>query len=287
MTTYGQTDSPPMFQNEGEQQVIRYVPQQQPQQQQQQQTYAQPIPQGYGVTTAPDPNYSNQPMVAQALPAQYPNYIPQGGFAVTAVPIGIVHPTRGMWSDGLCDCFNDCESCLLAWIIPPFLFARNIVRSALGEWGASFAMYFIPWLCVVIFYPLAGNGVIGAWGLIVAIIAFLFTAIIGCMFRGKLRQKYAIPGDQMEDMCMHCCCIVCALSQEARHVGRANQAANAPPQQMQMPMGVYAPQQFPQQQFPQQQFPQQQQQFTQPQQFQQQQFQPQFAQAPSGYPNQS
>jgi len=260
------TDNAPMFQGEGEQQVIRYMPQQQHQQQQ------QPIP-NYGQMTTGDPNYgqvNTQPMVAQAIPAQYPNNYPQAQYAVAAVPIGIVHPTRGMWSDGLCDCFNDCESCLLAWIVPPVLFGRNVARSGLGEFGGSFAMYLVPWLCLVILYPLVAYGVIGAWGLIVAIIGSIFCAIIGCMFRGKLRQKYSIPGDQMEDICMHCCCVVCALSQESRHVNRANGAANAPPQQPMQPMGVYAPQQFQQQQYPQQGFQQQ----------------PVFAQPPSGYPTQ-
>jgi len=268
-----------MFKAEGEQVAMHYVPQQQPQQQFQ--------PQGHEGQGQPNYGQVNTPMVAQAIPVNgYPNYIPPQGIAVAAVPL-VIHPTRGMWSDGLCECFNDCESCLLSWIIPPWLFGRNVKRSGLGDFGASFTMYFIPWLIIIILSALTYHGVIGVWGDVVTIIGMIFLAVIGCMFRGKLRLKYAIPGDQMEDMCMHCCCVLCALAQEARHINRANSQGNAPPVMPMQPMGVYAPQQYPQQ-FQQQQF--QPQQF-QPQQFQPQQFpqqqqypqQPVFAQPPSGY----
>jgi len=275
-TQYGvtTTDNAPHFKAEGEQQAIRYMPQQPQQQQQQQQ---QPY-QGYPNTGMPVYGNTNQPMVAQAMPAQYPNYGPPNGqFAVQAVPISIVNPTRGMWSDGLCDCFNDCESCLLAWIIPPYLFGRTVKRSGLGEFGTSFALYFFPWLTMAVLWTLWSVGVVGPWSVIISSIAYIMCSIVGCMVRGRLRLKYAIPGDQMEDMCMHCCCVVCALSQESRHVARANSSANAPPVMPMQPLGVYAPQQQ-QQQFQPQQF--------QPQQFQPQQFQqqPVFAQAPV-YPN--
>jgi len=242
MTTYGQStdnmtgmdNNPPMFQAEGEQHVIRI--QQQPPLVQQ--TISS---QGYVVQSGIIDNsrqpYGQTPMVAQAVPV---NYIPQAQYAVAAVPIGLIHPTRGAWSDGLCECFNDCESCLLAYLIPPILFGRNAKRSGLGEFGSSFMMYFVPWLLIIIMYVLFNNDVIGSWGAIIIPIAALICAILGCMLRGKLRQKYSIPGDQMEDMLMHCCCAFCALAQESRHINRANQAANAPQMVLQQPMGIYA-----------------------------------------------
>jgi len=256
-----------MFQAEGEQIAIRYTPQQ-PLQQQTLQT-------GPPVMSGQPYGQLNSPMVAQPVQNPYGTYaIPMQGmgmqpmqgqpqFAVAAVPLSVVHPTRGMWSDGLCDCFNDCESCLWSWIVPPYLFGRNAQRSGLGEFCPSFLMYFFPWLTLVILWILFVNFVVGAWALIVAVIGSIVCAIVGCLFRGKLRLKYSIPGDQMEDLCMHCCCVVCALSQESRHISRANSQANGPPMGMQ-PMGLYN-------------VPQQQQ--------QQQQQQPVFAQPPpSGYP---
>jgi len=256
-----------MFQAQGEQDVIR---QQHPQQQNLQTTSPMPV-QSFGQPMVAQPYpYPVQGMPMQqmgmGMPMQQMGMGMQPQYAVAAVPLGVVHPTRGMWSDGLCDCFNDCESCLLSWVIPPYLFGRTVQRSGLGEFFPSFMMYFVPWLTLAVLWIIFFSRVVAGWALIVAIVGSIVCAIVGCLFRGRMRQKYSIPGDQMEDCCVHCCCVVCALSQEARHANRANAQTNAPVMGMQPPMGIYnAPQ-------PQQQMQQQQPVFAQPPQ-------------PSGYPS--
>eukprot|EP00899_Mesostigma_viride_P003266 jgi/Mesvir1/12940/Mv05955-RA.1 len=64
-------------------------------------------------------------------------------------------------------------------------------------------------------------------------------------FRGKIRQRFGIPGSEMGDCCMHCWCGPCALLQEARELkvhgmtmpNSMNVAYGAPPQQQQMVAG--------------------------------------------------
>lgn len=49
--------------------------------------------------------------------------------------------------------------------------------------------------------------------------------VFGTIYRGKLREKFAIPGSWLEDVLTWGCCMPCAIAQEARHVDRA---ANMP-----------------------------------------------------------
>jgi Cys-rich protein (TIGR01571 family) len=146
-------------------------------------------------------------------------------------------PLQRMWSDGLCDCFNDCGTCLIAFFFPPYLFARISEKTGDGSFNLAFVKYFIPWLGVVVLGALGGRG--SALG-IVALVCNVIMAIFGTLLRGHLRRKFEIPGDTCEDFFTQCCCEPCAISQEARHTNRWLMSQNQAPQQ-QMMQGTGSP----------------------------------------------
>jgi Cys-rich protein (TIGR01571 family) len=125
-----------------------------------------------------------------------------------------------MWSDGLCDCFNDCNSCLLAFFFPPYLFARNAAKTGNSSFNLAFIKYFIPWAVLVVLSFVFGSSRTATWASIVVTVCNIVCVVFGTLLRSYLRSKFQINGDSCEDCCVHCCCTPCALAQESRHVNR-------------------------------------------------------------------
>jgi len=159
-----------------------------------------------------------------------PQYAVQPG--VPAQREGLV--ARGAWSDGLCDCFDNFESCCLSWFVPPWRWAQTLSHSKLLSFNAALAMYGIPWCLVIVFafwdasyqrqqmregrepssrHPLW-------WAIALLAVAQLAMIILGFVWRGRLRAKYQIPGNGCNDCIHYTFCPPCSIAQEARHVER-------------------------------------------------------------------
>jgi Cys-rich protein (TIGR01571 family) len=200
----------------------------------------QPNPQGYPQAYQPNPYPGQttegtvvippQQHYGQPAPAfQQPQYAAPPAGVVVAVPMMRQYQLYRMWSDGLCDCFNDCTSCLLAFFFPPYLFARIADKTGESTFNVAFLKYFIPWLAVVILGFMSKYGPYLGW---IAMACNIIMAIFGTLLRGHVRRKFQIPGDQCEDFFTHCCCEPCAISQEDRHVQRWVMSGNPSEQQV-------------------------------------------------------
>jgi len=62
--------------------------------------------------------------------------------------------------------------------------------------------------------------------------------ILQCVSRGNTRKKYRIEGNKFSDLLASCCCMCCALVQEAKEV-KENQLA-APAGYQKAPTMVYS-----------------------------------------------
>jgi Cys-rich protein (TIGR01571 family) len=210
---------------------------------------AQPVmygaPQGTAYTlngqmmqSVPPQGYNTGQPIYAGQPGQQPMYAGQPGQPVYAQPIGngqMAIPVaavydngqpvtyQGRWSDGICDCFQDVPSCCWSFWFSPYRFAKTMSGAGLLPFQTALLMYFVPWLFVVIFDILGSPEFTSCcpWASYVGGAAFLIMATIATVYRIRLRQKYNIPGGELEDFCCHFCCECCAVAQEARHVDRA------------------------------------------------------------------
>jgi Cys-rich protein (TIGR01571 family) len=143
----------------------------------------------------------------------------QQQYAVQVAVVQQQYTIYRMWSDGLCDCFNDCSSCLLAFFFPPYLFARNAEKTGNSSFNLAFIKYFIPWATLVVLSFIFGSSR-AAWVSIVVAVCNILCVVFNTMLRTYLRSKFQINGDTCEDCCLSCFCRPCALAQESRHVNR-------------------------------------------------------------------
>lgn len=163
---------------------------------------------------------------------------PVGGVMVAGQPGHL--PRTGQWSDGLCDCFNHCESLLVACCVAPARWAQTISRAKLMGFGQALLAFGLPWLLVYIFYIVSGANAKSEtqctyssgwtrcetvttplyWAWSIAAICNMVTTILGCTYRGKLRQQFGIQGSACEDCLLYTFCPLCTMTQEARHVDR-------------------------------------------------------------------
>jgi len=203
-----------------------------------QQFYQGPPPAGYQQQGVPPYNaaYNQQP-----LPPQQQQY----GYAPAVNPalnpaaqsyIGVPgHVFRGIWSDGLFDCFDSGVICLLSLFAPCVRWSMTVSRAKYLTLPAALALYAIPFLLyqgiytyLAIHYPVTyGTNADSHYSdstfitcMSVMMICHLATIIVGAAYRYKIRQDYTIPGNAVEDCCMHLCCQCCAIAQEARHIDR-------------------------------------------------------------------
>jgi Cys-rich protein (TIGR01571 family) len=96
----------------------------------------------------------------------------------------------GEWQHGLCGCFDDMKTCIIAYIVPCYVFGKN--AEIVGESCI---------LCALAFYVPGLN-------------IFAETKV-----RGLIREKKGIDGSCFNDLLMWVFCWPCALIQEAQEVG--------------------------------------------------------------------
>jgi len=214
--------------------------------------YPAPGAEGATFVTMPAP-----PAVAVAggygAPAAVP--YPVGGSGAMAIPVAYAHaggapsgellpgqpghlPRSGVWSDGICDCFNHFESCLVAACIMPLRWAKTVERARMMTWARALLLYGLPWIALFIFtyvnyswsaqyeydpnYPYTRrrrSGMLG-WAVALAAIANIVMIVLGTVYRGKIRAMFHIPGSGCEDCLLHTFCRLCAVTQESRQVDR-------------------------------------------------------------------
>ncbi|XXG81543.1 hypothetical protein AAC387_Pa09g2150 [Persea americana] len=106
--------------------------------------------------------------------------------------------SKASWSTGLCDCFDDCGSCCLAFWCPCIAFGRiaEIVDRGANSCTKSSATY-------VLLGMLTGMQ-----------IQWLFS----CGYRSRLREQYQLPEKPCDDCLVHCFCGHLALCQEYREL---------------------------------------------------------------------
>lgn len=104
--------------------------------------------------------------------------------------------------DGICNCFDDCNSCVLGACCPAVRVAKTYHIASMGE--------FCQWLLITAF--------------VYAIPAFgpLIFFIIVCCQRGQLRKRAGFPADCCMDCLCSFFCFDCVICQEARLVDFAS-----------------------------------------------------------------
>ncbi|GJP56484.1 hypothetical protein CLOM_g15551 [Closterium sp. NIES-68] len=134
----------------------------------------------------PVPNPAPAPVPA-GYPAPAPTVPPPVQF--NAVPMGA-------WSTGCCACFDDMEACCCAFWCPCVSFGRvaEIVTDGNVAMEEACALWALVAFCI-------GAGCVYSFG-----------------FRTKLRAKYNLPGDTINDLLLHWCCGCCSFSQEYREL---------------------------------------------------------------------
>lgn len=116
---------------------------------------------------------------------------------------------------GVCECFDDCETCLCAWCCPAVRMTRTVYAAGLTRkfWTAA----------ILIIAAFMINGVVPIFGLVVF------------YYRRKLRVHVGSHAGCCKDLLCSLCCTWCVIAQEARYVDEAldkqndNPAANFHP----------------------------------------------------------
>jgi len=125
----------------------------------------------------------------------------------------------GRWSDGIFDCFESWEICLLSFFCTPFRWARSMERAHMLNYFLAITIYGLPWFLTLLFFLMYSWNAKLMWGCISIFFLVLF-CFVGGFCRRKIRGKYQIPGPAIIDCCFHIWCACCAVAQEARHVDR-------------------------------------------------------------------
>ena len=141
-----------------------------------------------------------QPMMAQPIYGQ-----PMAGGQMMPGMNIQVGQNQSVWELGpykheLCGCFEDIPSCLLSWCCPCIQFGQNyeqIHKDGCLQQGLIYAV--LMWFGV--------------------------PCIIHMGFRKEMRQKFNVPGSDLEDFLITCCCGCCALAQDAREIEYRKQEA--------------------------------------------------------------
>jgi len=154
-----------------------------------------------------------QPYVVQGQPfyaQQQQGEMPQGPRLV------------GSWSDGICDCFSDWESCCLACWCPCIRWGLTLQRAGLWTFALATAIYFILRVGINLFYWPDVMYAMGPPGIPISLATVMFIALvcISMYYRQKIREKHSIHGSVVEDCLCHTFCSCCAVAQEARHIDR-------------------------------------------------------------------
>jgi len=144
------------------------------------------------------------------------------------------HVIRGIWSDGIFDCFDSGVICLLSLFLPCVRWGMTISRAKYLTLPIALLLYALPYILYQALYtylsiaypstygtdPVSNYDVTYVVVLTFMIVCHISTIVIGAYYRNKLRADYQIGGNAAEDCCWHMCCACCAIAQEARHVDR-------------------------------------------------------------------
>ena len=115
-------------------------------------------------------------------------------------------PPPQNWHTSLCNCCNDSAICCTVCFAPCLVHAEN-VRKLTGDSGAPYIveLFIHAALCSVC----CSLTCLYCWGC---------QCFLGVDRRRLLRIKYGLPEAPCNDFCLHCCCHLCALCQEAREL---------------------------------------------------------------------
>jgi Cys-rich protein (TIGR01571 family) len=97
--------------------------------------------------------------------------------------------TMAEWKHGLFGCFDDCKTCIFAYIVPCYVFGKHAEKVGESCIVCALALYF-P---ILNFYAVT-------------------------KVRGLIREKKGIEGSCFNDLLVWWCCGICALIQEAQEV---------------------------------------------------------------------
>ncbi|GLT91773.1 hypothetical protein SLE2022_096460 [Rubroshorea leprosula] len=103
--------------------------------------------------------------------------------------------SEGLWTTGLCDCWEDPSNCFFTMFCPCITLGRNSEIINRGEM-----------LCRKATHLHIATGVL------------LFGWIFGWSNRKTLRQHFSLPETPFPDCCSHVFCMWCALCQEHREL---------------------------------------------------------------------
>ncbi|KAK4598610.1 hypothetical protein RGQ29_015887 [Quercus rubra] len=110
-------------------------------------------------------------------------------------------PTRGKWTTGIFDCFEDPSNCWVTCVCPCLTFARN---AEIVDEGRTTA------------YTAGQNYLV-----LLTLVPVLGATLYGCTYRTKLRRHFELPEQPWGpcgDCCVHHLCCFCALCQEHREL---------------------------------------------------------------------
>ncbi|KAK4850276.1 hypothetical protein QYF36_005324 [Acer negundo] len=105
------------------------------------------------------------------------------------------------WSTGLYDCCEDPKNCLIALFCPCITFGQIAEIIDRGNLPCK--------IQGLVYYAMARIGC--GW-------------LYGGIYRSKMRRHLSLPEAPCSDWLLHCCCCVCALTQEYREL--KNRGAN-------------------------------------------------------------
>ena len=193
----------------------------------------------------PQPQYAQQPPLyppqQQQPPQPQPYYgaQPQQSYAPQLLVAPVVagtpgHIARGVWSDGIFDCFDSASICVVALFLPFLRWSTTVSRLRYLSFGGAlavsaplFLLYTALYVYLNVAYPgTYGTDAVESYGAIYFVLLSLMVAAhlsfvaVGAYYRGKMRAEYGVRGNGAEDCCWHLCCGCCAIAQEARHVDR-------------------------------------------------------------------
>ncbi|KAJ1389448.1 PLAC8 motif-containing protein [Sesbania bispinosa] len=104
-------------------------------------------------------------------------------------------PPKGQWTTGLYDCWDDTAHCFFTCLCPCNTFGQiaEIVDGGTTSENAAGCIYLL----------------LGSPG---------FAGLYSATYRSKLRRLFSLPEEPFSDSFLHCCCCVCALTQEYREL---------------------------------------------------------------------
>lgn len=111
------------------------------------------------------------------------------------------------WSHACWTCYEEPGTCLCALCCLPIRWAETIslVKGLLSFWLAFFLMAFLV-----------------IWQSMLPFVLWLVFIAVGVKYRQDLRKKFNFQSQgglsYLTDCCLYCCCVACAVIQEARHV---------------------------------------------------------------------